>query len=143
MKLNELKSIKNKGKKRVGRGIAAGGGKTAGRGTKGQKSRSGYNIPTKFEGGQTPLNMRLHKLPGFKTHKEKVEIISFNDINRYYKDGETLSVETLIKKGILSRDKSVKVLANGELKVQIKISGIKISKKAQDILEKYKKTSSN
>ena len=66
----ELNNNPKKTAKRLGRGISAGGGKTAGRGTKGQKSRAGHNIPKRFEGGQTPLSMRLPKLRGFKVKKE-------------------------------------------------------------------------
>ena len=66
MKPNDLKPISvRKKKKRVGRGTGSGRGKTAGRGTKGQKSRSGYKLPVGFEGGQTPLKMRIPKKKGF------------------------------------------------------------------------------
>ena len=74
MKLHDLKPApgSRKARTRVGRGIAAGKGKTAGRGTKGQKARAGASIPAWFEGGQTPIHVRVPKLPGFK-RRFKVE----------------------------------------------------------------------
>jgi len=94
--MNNLVSIKSKTKKRVGRGIAAGQGKTAGRGTKGQKSRSGYNLPKRFEGGQTPISMRLPKLPGFTSHKRKPIVVSLDQISANFKDGETVTAKLLV-----------------------------------------------
>lgn len=69
--LSELPKTETRKAKRVGRGVGSGKGKTAGRGTKGQKSRSGYNIPLRFEGGQTPLVQRLPKKKGFKSLRQK------------------------------------------------------------------------
>jgi large subunit ribosomal protein L15 len=120
--------------KRVGRGISAGGGKTAGRGTKGQNSRAGHNIPNRFEGGQTPLSMRLPKLPGFKKVNEKTVILTLDMISKNYKNGETVSLETLIKKGLIKKGQSVKVLSNGKLSIKIKIKDVPASKKALDLI---------
>lgn len=129
MKIHELKKDNNETKShRVGRGISAGGGKTAGRGTKGQKSRSGYNIPRKYEGGQTPLNMRLHKLPGFKSKNKKNKVISLTDINQNYKDGETVSSESLLSKGMICEGEKFKILSNGKLTVNVIISDVNKSK---------------
>lgn len=129
MKIHELKKSNTKATKtRSGRGISAGKGKTAGRGTKGQKSRSGNNIPTKFEGGQTPLNMRLHKLPGFKSTKKKKRIISLTDININFSDGEIVSTKTLEAKGLISGREGIKILANGKLTVKVEFSDVSISK---------------
>ena len=75
MKIHELTTANNKNKKRVGRGISAGQGKTAGRGTKGQKSRTGKKLSAGFEGGQTPLMMRIPKLKGFSSHRPKPQIV--------------------------------------------------------------------
>jgi large subunit ribosomal protein L15 len=75
MKYNELNISSHKSGRRVGRGIAAGQGKTAGRGTKGQGSRTGSSRRPGFEGGQTPLMQRLPKLPGFRSIRPKAEII--------------------------------------------------------------------
>ena len=76
MPLNNLPKIVTGKAKRLGRGLSSGKGKTSGRGTKGQKSRSGYNIPRRFEGGQTPLVQRLPKMKGFKGKLTKEEIDS-------------------------------------------------------------------
>lgn len=127
----ELTSLKSKNKKRVGRGISGGQGKTAGRGTKGQKSRSGFNIPKRFEGGQTPLSMRLPKLPGFKSLRKKAEVISLDMISANYKNGEEVTLENLSERGLSKIGQSVKILNNGELKVKVTISSeIKIAKSA-------------
>ena len=75
MKYNELDIASNKNPKRVGRGIAAGQGKTAGRGTKGQKARAGYSRKPGFEGGQNPLMQRFPKLRGFTSHRTKAEVV--------------------------------------------------------------------
>ena len=138
MKLHELEKNRNdKSVKRVGRGISAGGGKTAGRGTKGQKSRSGHNIPRKFEGGQTPLIMRSHKLHGFKSHKPKAVVISFDDISRNYKNGETVSIETLIAKEMIKKGDRVKILSTGDLKVKVTLSDIPASKSAVETINNF------
>lgn len=81
MKYNELNVTSNRNAKRVGRGISAGQGKTAGRGTKGQGSRTGKGRRPGFEGGQTPLMMRLPKLPGFTSHRPKMENVYTGQLN--------------------------------------------------------------
>ena len=91
MKLHDLRPAPGSrtAKTRVGRGIAAGKGKTAGRGTKGQKSRAGGTIPPYFEGGQTPLHIRIPKLRGFKNRfKIQYEVVNLGDINRLVELGE-------------------------------------------------------
>ena len=91
MKLHDLHPAagSRKAKRRVGRGIAAGQGKTAGRGTKGQKARAGGKIPAWFEGGQTPLHQRLPKLRGFKNpFKIEYEVVNLGDIARLVELGE-------------------------------------------------------
>ena len=131
----EFKSQKTKNKKRVGRGLSSGQGKTAGRGTKGQNSRAGHNIPNRFEGGQTPLSMRLPKLPGFKSHKTKATVISLDLISNNFKNGEVVSVPALIeKKLIVKSDKFVKVLNSGKLTVKVSLAqGIKTSKSIESL----------
>jgi large subunit ribosomal protein L15 len=113
--LKSLKKIVVKDRKRVGRGLSAGQGKTAGRGTKGQKSRSGYNIPRKFEGGQMPFSMRMPKMKGFKSQAKKATVISLDELSKLYKKGETVSYESLIEKKIIQKGDKVKVLNNGKL----------------------------
>lgn len=119
-------------KTRVGRGIAAGQGKTAGRGTKGQKSRSGYNIPRKFEGGQTPLYLRLPKVRGFTkslTHRHVVnQIVDRAQINKHYKDNEVVSPETLLEKGLIKTTETpVKILGKEALTIKVTFENVKQS----------------
>src|SRR5919108_6190039 len=90
MKLHHLKPApgSRKPRRRVGRGIAAGQGKTAGRGTKGQKARTGGTIPAWFEGGQTPLHQRIPKLRGFRNlFKVEYEVVNVGDIARVAESG--------------------------------------------------------
>ena len=138
MKIHELKKTRSDVKSlRVGRGISAGGGKTAGRGTKGQKSRSGHNIPRKFEGGQTPLVMRLHKLPGLKSHKPQTIVITLDEISKNFKNGDVISEQTLIEKGLSKKGDRVKILSTGELKVKVKVESVAASKSALETIEKF------
>ena len=142
MKINQIKStlISNKKRKRVGRGSGSGLGKTAGRGVKGQKSRSGVSI-NGFEGGQMPLYRRLPKR-GFKNNfAKKVQSINFNNITRivekYNLSSKTLSENLLFEKKILNKSKGVlKLLNKGELKSSINIEISYASKKAIEKVEK-------
>tara|TARA_B100001027_G_scaffold186443_1_gene138930 strand:+ start:72 stop:530 length:459 start_codon:yes stop_codon:yes gene_type:complete len=142
MKINELKSPLSSSKrhKRRGRGSGSGLGKTAGRGVKGQKSRSGVSI-NGFEGGQMPIYRRLPK-KGFKNHfRIKIQSISFTMINniikKYNLDPSTIKEDELFNKKILKRSKgSLKLLNIGE---PIQTTNLEISyasKKAMDVLEK-------
>src|SRR5206468_9864605 len=102
MKLHELRPADgaHTARTRVGRGIAAGKGKTAGRGTKGQKARAGGSIPPWFEGGQTPLRMRIPKLRGFKNRgKIEYEIVNVGDIAARVDAGAFAAAGTAPKKG--------------------------------------------
>ena len=132
-----LKSNK-KSIKRIGRGISAGGGKTAGRGTKGQNSRAGHNIPNRHEGGQTPLSMRLPKLPGFKQSEKDVVILTLDKISTSYKNGETVSEETLISKKLIRKGQKVKILSSGKLSVKVKLNDVNASKAALKIINAEK-----
>jgi large subunit ribosomal protein L15 len=100
--------------KRVGRGISAGQGKTAGKGTKGQLARSGPGLPGWFEGGQTPLHMRLPKLRGFKV-AGRIENVALNvgQLAQYVQDGK-VTPDLLAAKGLIRADEKVKVLGDGE-----------------------------
>ena len=141
MKLNTL-NYKIKSKKiRPGRGIGSGKGKTAGRGHKGQKSRSGVAIKS-FEGGQMPLYRRLPKR-GFNSFKKKdYVLLNIGQIQKFI-DNKKINVENIInieelKKNNLVKKKSIsiKVLGNGELKDKIKIETNLISKSAKEKIEK-------
>jgi large subunit ribosomal protein L15 len=133
MKLHDLRPPEgsNTARTRVGRGIAAGKGKTAGRGTKGQKARAGGSIPPWFEGGQTPLHMRIPKLRGFKNRgKIDYEVVNVGDIAARVdagafteagaapKKGEQLTINADILRAVgLVRNvkKPLKILGNGDL----------------------------
>src|SRR5262245_3413345 len=100
MKYNELTISKNKSGKRVGRGIAAGQGKTAGRGTKGQMARTGSHKRPGFEGGQNPLMQRLPKLPGFKSKRERAEVVYSGQLEAF--GGKTVDSTVLAEAGLIS-----------------------------------------
>ncbi len=129
-----------KEKKRVGRGIGSGLGKTAGRGHKGQKARSGGAKPVWFEGGQTPLYRRIPKR-GFKNPFSKAyDIVNLYQIDAKFSEGETVSPETLKARGLIKgklEGKLIKILAKGNLTKPLVFKGIDaFSKKAKEIIEK-------
>jgi large subunit ribosomal protein L15 len=131
MKIHDLKPPEgaHKSRKRVGRGIGGKGGKTAGRGTKGQKARS--KIRVGFEGGQLPLAIRTPKLRGFN-NPFRVEYQAIN-LDTIQESGlDEISPETLFAKGLVSKGALVKVLGRGELnrKVTIKVHGFSASAEA-------------
>ena len=137
MQLNDLRPAEGsrKNRKRIGRGNSSGHGTTAGRGTKGQLSRSGGGKGAGFEGGQTPLAMRLPKLPGFTNHN-RVEYapVNVSRLEILYADGETVDAETLKAKGVIKHDYiPVKVLGDGELtkKLTVKVDKVSASAKAK------------
>ncbi len=142
MKINEIKSTltSNKKRKRRGRGSGSGLGKTAGRGVKGQKSRSGVSIKG-FEGGQMPLYRRLPKR-GFKNpFKKKIQQINFKIISNLLKkhnfDAKTLKESDLFEKKLFNKSKGkLKLLNIGEIKEPINIEISYASKKAIEKLEK-------
>ncbi len=124
MKYNELQISKNKSPKRVGRGIAAGQGKTAGRGTKGQMSRTGSSKRPGFEGGQNPLMQRLPKLPGFRSYKPRVETIYTGALDQF--TGKTVDSFALAEKSLITSPfVRVKLLVKGKItkKVTVKLQG--------------------
>ncbi len=105
MRQHELSAVHpRKTARRVGRGIAAGQGKTAGRGTKGQKSRTGANsnIPHTFSGGGTPLVQRLPKLKGFKSRATKPVTVSLSRILPLYEKEATVTLVSLVEKNLVS-----------------------------------------
>lgn len=115
MKYHELEVTAKTSRKRVGRGISAGGGKTAGRGTKGQKARTGKKIKPGFEGGQTKLAMRLPKARGF-THARKVKYVEITLDQLAGLGQEKVTNTTLKKAGLITAEaQSVKVLGGGEV----------------------------
>jgi len=159
MKLHDLRPApgSHKKKTRVGRGIAAGKGKTAGRGTKGQKARAGGTIPAWFEGGQTPLHQRIPKLRGFKNpFRIEYEVVNVGAIAGLVELGVleggempgtkkakgaaaapiTVNQEILRAAGLVrSLDKPMKVLGNGELSTALFVVADRISASARAKIE--------
>ena len=134
LSLNSLaNSGTKKNRKRVGRGIGSGLGKTAGRGHKGQKSRSGGGVRLGFEGGQMPLQQRLPKF-GFSSRVNN----SFKEVNVKNIDGlEIVSIESLKEKKIIpNRITKVKIFGTHELQSKITVKGIKVTKGAKESIEK-------
>ncbi len=128
-----------KEKKRVGRGIGSGLGKTAGRGHKGQKSRSGGTKPIWFEGGQTPIYRRIPKR-GFKNpFSKEYDIVNLFQLEEKFEANEVVSPETLKERGLIKgklEGKLIKILAKGELTKPLVFKGIHaFSKKAKEIIE--------
>jgi large subunit ribosomal protein L15 len=158
VKLHDLKPAagSRREKRRVGRGIAAGQGKTAGRGTKGQKARAGGKIPAWFEGGQTPLHQRIPKLRGFRNlFKVEYEVVNVGDIGRVAESGgfesddahgatgskkgaapTTVNQEILRNAGLIRRlDRPMKVLGGGELSVALFVVADAFSASARSKIE--------
>jgi large subunit ribosomal protein L15 len=133
MKVHDLQppAGSNKGRRRVGRGIGGKGGKTAGRGTKGQAARG--QIPAAFEGGQMPLHMRVPKLKGFN-NPFRVEYQAVN-LDTLEASGLTdVSPETLHAKGLVSKAALVKVLGRGELTRSVTVKAHAFSKSAEEAI---------
>ena len=139
MELKDLKPAEGSrhSRKRVGRGNGSGYGKTAGRGLNGQKSRAGGGKRPGFEGGQTPLAMRLPKLPGFR-NINRVEYLPVNvsRLEEKFEAGEVVNGESLEAKGIIKHeDALVKVLGDGELTKALTVSVDKVSASAKAKIE--------
>ena len=140
MQLHDLTPSKGsrKNRKRVGRGHGSGHGGTSTRGYNGQKSRAGGGKGPGFEGGQTPLAMRLPKLPGFK-NPFRVEYIPVNvsRLEEKFADGDVVDGDTLKEKGIIKHaDALVKVLGDGEISKKLTVKVSKVSEGAQKKIEK-------
>jgi len=135
MRLHELSPNPGatKEKKRIGRGLGSGKGRTAGRGQKGQKSRSGdRNLPPFFEGGQTPFLMRIPKR-GFKNpNKKEYEIVNIKTLEERFEANAEITPEVLKEKGIIHCTSAVKILGNGEITKPLKVKAHKFSKSAEE-----------
>jgi large subunit ribosomal protein L15 len=139
--LSNLKAPKkaNTGKKRVGRGMGSGMGKTSSRGHKGQRSRSGSHMMRGFEGGQMPLHRRLPKRGFTNIFRTEYSLVNLSRIVELHgKLGlKELTLETFAAQGLLKkRDGLVKVLGDGELTVAVTVHAHKFSKSAQEKIEK-------
>lgn len=150
MKLHDLRPApgSRRVRTRVGRGIAAGKGKTAGRGTKGQKARAGASIPPWFEGGQTPIHVRVPKLRGFRNRLKIVyAVVNVGQISEYAGAGRfgaetdgnspvTVNAEVLASAGLIgSADKPLKVLGQGDVSRKLFVAADKFSAAARRKIE--------
>jgi len=137
MQLNKLSpaSGSTKAKKRVGRGVASGWGKTCGSGHKGQKSRSGGKVKPGFEGGQMPLQMRLPKY-GFTSRIGQVTSeVRTSELNKV--EGGIISIESLKKSSVISSGtKRVKIMLSGTVEKKYTIQGLSVSKGAREAIER-------
>ncbi|MDD6084314.1 MAG: 50S ribosomal protein L15 [Oscillospiraceae bacterium] len=137
MKLHELTPAQPaKACKRIGRGNGSGNGKTAGKGHKGQKARSGGGVRIGFEGGQMPLMRRIPKRGFNNIFATKYAIINVSDLNRF-NDGDVVGVTELIAAGLVKKEyDGVKVLGNGDITVKVTVKAAKFSKSAVEKIEK-------
>lgn len=130
MKVHDLKPAPGatRDRKRVGRGIGGKGGKTAGRGTKGQGARG--SVKPGFEGGQMPLSRRVPKLKGFKNpFRVEYAVVNLEALEQF--DGDVVSPDTLREKGLVHKHGLVKVLGRGELTRALRVSAHGFSKSAE------------
>jgi large subunit ribosomal protein L15 len=136
MRLNSLSPApgSTKARKRVGRGIGSGLGKTSGKGHKGQKARAGASVSPAFEGGQMPLHMRLPKF-GFNSRISRVTAeVRTGELNKV--DAEVINVEALRKANLITSNITrVKVMLSGEVTKPVTLQGIKVTKGARAAIE--------
>ncbi len=124
-------------KKRVGRGPGSGLGKTAGKGHKGQKSRSGYSSKIGFEGGQMPLQRRLPKRGFTNIFKKKWLEVSLSKLEENFDAGDEITPEILHERGLIKKAKhDLVILGTGEMSKALKISAHRFTKTAKDKIEK-------
>ncbi|MFZ1249826.1 MAG: 50S ribosomal protein L15 [Candidatus Microsaccharimonas sp.] len=134
-KYNELLAGANEDKKRVGRGIAAGGGKTAGRGTKGQGSRTGKKLGATFQGGQRTLVRAVPKARGFKSLRTPAQVVYLDTLNSF--EGTTVDNAALYEQGYISTPfHTVKVITRGELTAALTVKVAGVSKSSQEAIVK-------
>jgi len=121
--------------KRVGRGPGSGHGKTAGKGHKGQRSRSGANIPRAFEGGQMPLQRRVPKRGFRNIFKKRFALVHIKDLNRF-SAGEVVDIETLRKAGLVKKVyDGVKILGDGDLTIPLTVKAHMFTESAREKIE--------
>jgi len=134
---HELKAPKGARRpvRRLGRGISAGQGKTAGRGTKGQLARTGPGLPGWFEGGQTPIHMRIPKMRGFKNRfRSPFVAVNVDQLATYAVDGK-VTPDTLAAKGLVRPDAKIKVLADGDVAGKFEVHAHAVSAAARQKIE--------
>jgi len=134
-KYNELNVSATPDRKRVGRGIAAGQGKTAGRGTKGQGARTGKKLNAMFQGGQRPLAKAVPKARGFKSLRTAAQVVYLDHLNAFA--GKTVDNNSLFQAGLISSPfHAVKVILRGELTVKVTVHVAGASKNVQAAITK-------
>lgn len=134
MKLHDLRPAEgtNKNKKRLGRGTASGQGKSAGKGQKGQNSRSGGGVRLGFEGGQMPLYRRLPKVGFTNIFRKEYAVVNLCDLE-IFEDGTVVNPDLLKKAGLVKAEKSgIKILATGDLTKKLTVRAHKFSKTAEE-----------
>jgi large subunit ribosomal protein L15 len=135
MKYHELQATANKSRKRVGRGIAAGQGKTAGRGTKGQGARTGKKLHAMFQGGQRSLVTAIPKARGFKSLRTPAQVVYLDHLNAF--GGKTVDNFTLFEAGYIATPfHTVKIIARGELTEKVTLNVQGASKGVQEAVQK-------
>lgn len=135
MKYNELNIAANRNKKRVGRGISAGQGKTAGRGTKGQGARTGKKLNPTFQGGQRALVQAVPKARGFKSLRTPAQVVYLDHLNVF--KGKVADNMSLYEAGLIATPfHSVKVIARGELAAKVTLNVQAASKSVQEAITK-------
>ncbi len=137
MKLNEMKATEGARsvKKRIGRGLGSGNGKTAGKGHKGQNARSGGGVAIGFEGGQTPFFKRMPKRGFTNFTRKEYAVVNVKDLNKF-EDGVTVDFEALKAAGLVKKHlDGVKVLGNGKLEKKLTVKAEKFSKSAVTAIE--------
>ncbi|MEH7108887.1 MULTISPECIES: 50S ribosomal protein L15 [Bacillaceae] len=137
MKLHELKPAEGsrKERKRLGRGIGSGQGKTAGKGHKGQNARSGGGVRIGFEGGQTPLFRRLPKRGFTNVNRKEYAVVNLDTLNRF-EDGTEVTPELLIETGVVSNERAgIKILAKGNVEKKLTVKAHKFSSAAKEAIE--------
>ncbi|HLR58154.1 MAG TPA: 50S ribosomal protein L15 [Beutenbergiaceae bacterium] len=137
LKLHHLRPATGakKSKIRVGRGDAGKGGTTAGRGTKGTKARG--QVPARFEGGQTPIHMRLPKRRGLGNPRRSVvyQVINLDKLSKNFEAGAQVGAEELVAKGLVRGGQPVKVLGTGEISVALNVTADSFSASAKEKIE--------
>jgi large subunit ribosomal protein L15 len=135
MKLHNLRPAEGSKKKRrrVGRGISAGQGKTAGRGTKGQRARTGSGINPYFEGGQLPLVRRLPHTRGFTNiWRQEYEVVNVETLEAGFEAGAEVTPQLLVEHGVISHPDRVKILGTGELSKALTVKAHAFSSSAKE-----------
>lgn len=137
MKLNDLKATEGarSTKKRIGRGLGSGNGKTSGKGQKGQNSRSGGGVAIGFEGGQTPFFKRMPKRGFTNFTRKEYAIVNVEDLNKF-EDGVTVDFAAVKAAGLVKKElDGLKVLGNGKLEKKLTVKAAKFSSSAKKAIE--------